>query len=118
MGDFYPSTQRHYRRLILLLILPRVSVVQPSSSRNIVNYIPKNNLNLGCLHPVACVRSGDGGFYQSMQRHYRRLIYYLYYYVVTCFGRTAIIRQKIIIIIIHFLPDDGRTTETCSNIII
>jgi hypothetical protein len=20
-------------------------------------------LNLGCLHPVACVRSGDGGFY-------------------------------------------------------
>jgi hypothetical protein len=21
-----------------------------------------HNLNLGCLHPVACVRSGDGGF--------------------------------------------------------
>jgi hypothetical protein len=32
--------------------------------------------NLGCLHPVACVRSGD------------------------------------------HLPDDGRTTEICSNIII
>jgi hypothetical protein len=34
-------------------------------------------LNLGCLHPVACVRSDDGGFYiPSTQRHYRRLIYY------------------------------------------
>jgi hypothetical protein len=34
----------------------------------------KNILNLGCLHLVACVRSGDGGFYPSTQRHYRRLI--------------------------------------------
>jgi hypothetical protein len=32
------------------------------------------NLNLECLHPVACVRSGDGFFYPSTQRHYRRLI--------------------------------------------
>jgi hypothetical protein len=32
------------------------------------------NLNLGCLHPVACVRSGEGGFYPSTQRHYLRLI--------------------------------------------
>jgi hypothetical protein len=32
-------------------------------------------LNLGCLHPVACVRSGDGGFlYSSTQRHYRSKI--------------------------------------------
>jgi hypothetical protein len=32
--------------------------------------------NLGCLHPVARVRSDDVGFYPSTQRHYR--IYYLY----------------------------------------
>jgi hypothetical protein len=71
---FNPSTQRHYRRLILLLILLHVSVVRPSSGRNILNYIQKNNLNLGCLHPVACVRSDDVGFNPSTQRHYRRLI--------------------------------------------
>jgi hypothetical protein len=51
--------------------------------------------NFGFLHPVACVRSGYGGFYPSMQCHYRRLIYYLYY-IATCFGRTTIIRQKYI----------------------
>jgi hypothetical protein len=34
-------------------------------------------LTLGYLHPVACVRSGDGFFYPSTQRHYRRLIYIL-----------------------------------------
>jgi hypothetical protein len=33
---FIPSTKRHYRRLILLLILLHVSLVQPSSSRNIL----------------------------------------------------------------------------------
>jgi hypothetical protein len=33
-------------------------------------------LGLGCLHPVACERSGDGSFYPFTQRHYRRLIYY------------------------------------------
>jgi hypothetical protein len=27
-----------------------------------------SNINLGCLHPVACVRSGDGSFYPSTQR--------------------------------------------------
>jgi hypothetical protein len=36
MGFFYQSTQRHYRRLILLLILLHVSVVRPSSGRNIL----------------------------------------------------------------------------------
>jgi hypothetical protein len=36
MGFFIPSTQRHYRRLILLLILLHVSVVRPSSSRIIL----------------------------------------------------------------------------------
>jgi hypothetical protein len=35
-GFFYPSTQRHYHRLILLLILLHVSVVRPSSGRNIL----------------------------------------------------------------------------------
>jgi hypothetical protein len=33
MRVLYPSTQRHYRRLILLLILLHVSVIQPSSIR-------------------------------------------------------------------------------------
>jgi hypothetical protein len=34
------------------------------------------DLNLGCLHSVVCVRSGDGGggSIPSMQRYYRRLI--------------------------------------------
>jgi hypothetical protein len=35
-GFFIPSTQRHCRRLILLLILLHVSIVQPSSGRNIL----------------------------------------------------------------------------------
>jgi hypothetical protein len=30
-------------------------------------------LNLGCLHPVARVKSYDVGFNPSTQRHYRRL---------------------------------------------
>jgi hypothetical protein len=34
MGFFYLSTQRHYRRLILLLLLPHVSVIRLSSARN------------------------------------------------------------------------------------
>jgi hypothetical protein len=42
------------------------------------NYMPSIAVNLGCLHPVARVRSDDVGFYPSTQRHYRRLIYYLY----------------------------------------
>jgi hypothetical protein len=47
MWFLYPSTQRHYRRLILLLILLSVSVVRPSSGRNMVNYILKTILILG-----------------------------------------------------------------------
>jgi hypothetical protein len=35
-GDFIPSTQLHYRGLILLLTLLHVSVVRPSSSRDIL----------------------------------------------------------------------------------
>jgi hypothetical protein len=81
-GDvgFNPSTQRHYPRLILLLILLHASV--PSSSRNIVNYNRKPILILGCLHTVACLRSGDGFFYPSTQRHYRRLILLLNCYLL------------------------------------
>jgi hypothetical protein len=30
----------------------------------------KKYLNLGCLNPVERVRSGDGVFYPSTQRHY------------------------------------------------
>jgi hypothetical protein len=38
--------------------------------------------NLRYLHPVACVRSGDGGFlYPSTQHHYRRLILLLCFYI-------------------------------------
>jgi hypothetical protein len=36
-GGFYPSTQRHYRRLIYYyIILLHVSVVRPSSGKNIL----------------------------------------------------------------------------------
>jgi hypothetical protein len=30
---------------------------------NLSNFLIITNINLGCLHPVACVRSGDGDFY-------------------------------------------------------
>jgi hypothetical protein len=36
--------------------------------------LKKLKLNLGCLHPVARMRSDDVGFNPSTQRHYRRLI--------------------------------------------
>jgi hypothetical protein len=47
-------------------------LVISSSVRNLFNYL--FCFNLGCLHPVAFVKSGDGGFYPSTQRHYLRLI--------------------------------------------
>jgi hypothetical protein len=34
---------------------------------------PLSKLNLGCLHPVARVRSDDVGFNPSTQRYYHRL---------------------------------------------
>jgi hypothetical protein len=40
-------------------------------------------LNLGCLHPVARVRSDDVGFNPSTQRHYRR--YYIVNYIYILF---------------------------------
>jgi hypothetical protein len=51
MGFLCLSTQRHYRRLILLLVLVHVSVVRPSSGKNILARVTG-----------ACVRSGDGVF--------------------------------------------------------
>jgi hypothetical protein len=52
------------------------------------------NLNLGCLHPVACVRSRWWGFIQSTQRYHRRL--FLLLNITTCFGRMTIFREKYI----------------------
>jgi hypothetical protein len=46
MGVLYPFTQRHYRRLILLLILIillHVSVVRPSSSRKYTSLLARIN---------------------------------------------------------------------------
>jgi hypothetical protein len=70
-------------------------------------------LNLGCFHPVARVRSNYLGFNPSTQRHYRRLIYYIYIYIyiATC----QLSSPKVVI---YFQPDDGRTTETCSYVYI
>jgi hypothetical protein len=45
-GGFYPSTQRHYRRLVLLLILLHVPVVRPSSGRNIFLGSISSKINL------------------------------------------------------------------------
>jgi hypothetical protein len=36
--------------------------------------------NLGCLHPVACVRSGDGGFYLSTQTSLSNVNFITYRY--------------------------------------
>jgi hypothetical protein len=46
-----------------------------SSSRLSRHYDTHGYLNLGCLHPVACVRSRWGGFIPSTQHYYRRLIF-------------------------------------------
>jgi hypothetical protein len=77
--------------------LPKFSVsYSPSIFVNspLTNFMLTVKFDLGCLHPVACVRSGDGGFYSSTKRHFRMLIL-LYYYTATCFCRTTIFRQKI-----------------------
>jgi hypothetical protein len=52
------------------------------ASYTIIFFIHQSIVNLGCLYPVVCVRSGDGGFYPSTQRHYHRLIYY--YIILLC----------------------------------
>jgi hypothetical protein len=41
----YPSTQRHYRRLISLIILLHVSVEWPSSSRNVLASVYATSLS-------------------------------------------------------------------------
>jgi hypothetical protein len=73
--------------------------------------------NFGFLHPVACVRSGNVGFYPSRQRQYRRLIYYLYY-IATCLGHTTIIRKKILIARISQLTTDPLFYNIASIIVI
>jgi hypothetical protein len=47
-------------------------------------------LDVGFLHPVACVRLDDAGFNPSTQRQYRRLIFSAF--TATCFGCTTIFR--------------------------
>jgi hypothetical protein len=44
-----------------------------------------SGLDLGCLHPVACVRSDDVGFIRL-----RNVNLLLIYYIATCFGRTTV----------------------------
>jgi hypothetical protein len=51
--------------------------------------------------PPALCSAYDVGFNPSTQRHYRRLIYYLYIH-------SYMVRS----------PEDGRTTETCSDVYI
>jgi hypothetical protein len=60
---FNPRAQRRRNKVVLKFVVTR------ASNRT------QNNFSLGCLHPVACVRSGDGIlFYPSTQRDWRRLI--------------------------------------------
>jgi hypothetical protein len=58
-----------------------------------------NDLELGCLHPVACMMQVmGGGVIPSTQHYYLRLILLLNTtYTATCFGRTTIFKQKYII---------------------
>jgi hypothetical protein len=53
-----------------------------------VNTFPRQQFkNLGCLHPVACIRSGSG---VSVKRNSVSLVvYYLFKLSATCFGRTT-----------------------------
>jgi hypothetical protein len=54
-------------------------------------------LKVGCLHPVACTRSGSG--FPSKAT----LVLRFYSVTDTCFGLMTI-----------FKPEDGHKTETCS----
>jgi hypothetical protein len=53
---------------------------------------PVINLNLGCLHPVACVRSGDVDFYIRLRNV--TIVGQFYYLILTatCFGHTTIFK--------------------------
>jgi hypothetical protein len=97
MGFFILSTQHHYRRLILLLIMPHVSVVRPSSRKNYSSFYSKSNLNLEFLHPVVCERSDDVGFNPSTQRHYRRLI------LLLILLHVSVVRPSSSRTIVHFI---------------
>jgi hypothetical protein len=60
------------------------------------------NLKVGCLHPVACTRSGSG--FPSNAT----LVWIFYSVTATCFGLMTIFRRK------YISPEDGQKTETCS----
>jgi hypothetical protein len=50
-------------------------------------------LNLWCLYPAMCVKSGDGSIFPSTQRHYRRLILLLillYCYIFRSYGHLQV----------------------------
>jgi hypothetical protein len=57
-----------------------------------------HKLKVGCLHPVACTRSG-WGFPSNAT-----LVWIFYLVTTTCFGLMTIFRRK-----------DGHKTETCSG---
>jgi hypothetical protein len=58
--------------------------------------IPRTiRLNLGCLLPVACVKSRWEGF-PSTQHYYRRFLLFIIHLTATCFGRMTIFKQKYI----------------------
>jgi hypothetical protein len=51
-------------KIVLSVCSPYFKELFKVSERKYLNEIVQvfNRVNLGCLHPVACVRSGDGGF--------------------------------------------------------
>jgi hypothetical protein len=71
MGFLYPSTQRHYRRIILLLKLLHVLIVRPSSDRNIllarITQLTTDHYNVDCIlkttdpDPLLLRNSGSAG---------------------------------------------------------
>jgi hypothetical protein len=71
------------------------------------------HFNLGCLHPVACMRSKWGEF-SSTQRYYSRFLIFIIKLTAKILGRMTIFKQKYIDRNI-FLPEGGRTTEIGSS---
>jgi hypothetical protein len=62
---------------------------------------------VGCLHPVACTRSGSG--FPSNAT----LVWIFYSVTATCFDLMTIFRQKYMDCLRP--PEDGYKTETCSS---
>jgi hypothetical protein len=83
-------TQHWFEYFIQLPL--HVSVLWPSSSGNIFLYAVRStcvyNLKVGCLHPVACTRSGSG--FPS-----NATLFSIFYSVTaTCFGLVTIFKRK------------------------